>query len=105
MSIEDLTIKGHSVVVKVTRFPEGTSADSRVTSLEVCIEPPIPEEEDAIDVDASIVVDMLIYALKLNYDAEQEGGFEYESPEHYAEDIARILQNQIETDDVSGPVQ
>ena len=95
---EELALEGRSVVATVTRFPKGTS-DGRVTSLYVEVKPP-PSAFPGIDVHPDIVVDMLIYALKLNYDSEKEAGID-ESPEHYAGDVARILLSQIKNDDPS----
>lgn len=95
---EELALEDYSVVATITRFPGGISG-GRVTSLRVDLEPTLKGLEK-LDVHSDIVMDMLIYALKLNYDAERDGGSN-ESPEHYAKDVGRILLAQIKNDDPS----
>jgi len=96
---EELALEGRSVVIEVTRFPKGTSR-GRVTSLAVGIDPEVKEGDEAVDVSPALVVDALIYALKLNYDAESQHGSD-ETAEEYVEDVARILLSQIENDEPS----
>jgi len=96
---EELALEGRSVVIEVTRFPKGTSR-GRVTSLAVGIEPDVKNGGDPVDVSPALVVDALIYALKLNYDAESQHGSN-ETAEDYVEDVARILLSQIENDEPS----
>ena len=97
---EELALEGRSVIIRVVRFQKETS-DGRVTPLSVEVDPPPGDEP--IDVPSDIVVYALIYALKLNYDAEIQHGSD-ETPESYVSDVSKILLSQIEEDEPSSEV-